>query len=120
MGGRGGGPWANTRHAAPNSQNSFGDIESIYRIYVESDESNPTNPRSTFSTRLSSFGLTPACHVPTLALWRRRRGTIRHLVDRSPPSGWANMVAVATARSNRLRQLALSIAIILCRQWTAD
>ena len=73
-----------------------------------------------FPTRLPRLRRAAARLLAALALRHRRCGAGRVGVDRPPARGRTKLVAGAAARSDRVRQLALSIPVVLRRQRAAD
>ena len=69
---------------------------------------------------LPCFRCAPPRYIAALPLRHWRFGAGRISVDRSPPRGWAKLVAGAAAGSHRVRQLALSVPVFFRRERTGD
>ena len=83
-----------------------------------SDDSRPES--SSISIVLPSLWLASACYVVALALRHWRRGTKSDRVDRSTLRCRTKLVAGVAPGPDGLRQLSVSIAVILCGQRPFD
>src|ERR1700722_20119268 len=75
---------------------------------------------ATLFARVSFFWLAVTRHLSAVSVWSRRFGIARLLMDWSSPRCRPSVVAGATAGSDWLRKLALSIHVVICRQCAAD
>src|SRR5580704_14905850 len=78
------------------------------------------NERSAVPPGTPGFRIVVACDVSTLALRNRRSRAIGVFLDRSTSRCRPGMVAGVAARPDRLRQLTVSISIVVCRQRLVD
>src|SRR5208337_5259426 len=78
------------------------------------------NESSPVSAGLPRFGRAAARHVAALALRHRRSGAGRAGVGRPTPRGGSNVVAGAAAGPDGVRQLTVSVALVLRRQRPPD
>src|SRR5215469_4774026 len=75
---------------------------------------------SSISIELPCFWLASPCYVVAYALWHWGRGTSCHGVGRSTLRRRTKLVASVALGPDGLRQLSLSVAIVLCRQRPFD
>ena len=83
------------------------------------DEFGSHHSCAAVSAGVSGLGFAAARDFTALALWGRGCGAHGNIVDQSPRRSWSKLVADASARPHRLWRLAVSILVVLCREFVA-